>query len=394
VLGKIHRCVQGCHREVEWGRRGPGGLQTQQNFPCSRINMAAPLGAMLSPAFLTPGAAPRLAIPAHRCRSRRPRRGSTVCSPRKRHRARPRVCCRAAGEPPPCEVPRTEEEIVDAICAGLAACGSAPRTKVHALVPGLIPGVEDAYPYNETLLYDLVLAVALRRAEAGITVCLLFKSAGTTAAAANYYAKSGKFATIPPSISYTSYFPRDAPKGGGPLLPAGALGIFVNPVNSRGDPVILDLAKIVESCAPSCRWIMFNPDFTADRSALGVAEVARRDEFLSSFVDAFYIRYLFTVSRPALEAVERGVVLRKFPGLWQVQRLDKPNQTYLLVAAHEDLPPRHRITDAFDTPPTRVLTVQDKLGQFSVDDRSYLTTLLSLAVFASAMFYYIRAVHP
>jgi Domain of unknown function (DUF1995) len=277
------------------------------------------------------------------------------------------------------------------ICDALSAAKS-PRSKIHALVPGLIPGIEDAYPYNETLLYDLVLAIAIRLAEFRIKIVLLFKSAGTVAAATQYYRKSDKFPDIPETISLASFCPRDGPRDGKPLIPPDALGIVVNPVNSRGDPVILDIASMVGSCATSCEWILFNPDFTADRSALGVAEVSRRNAFLETFEDVFYLRNLFAVSRPSLEATERGAVMRVYPAPWKVFALDKLTGSYCLISTHDMLPPRNRIADAFDVAPSRPLTVEEKFGRYSADDRSYLATLVSLSVLASAMFYVSRVV--
>eukprot|EP00171_Calliarthron_tuberculosum_P020992 IDg20992t1 len=185
-------------------------------------------------------------------------------------------CCSA--------VPRNLNEAVKVCARALdaAAAGGARRMRVRALVPGLNPALEDSFPYNEKLL--LMLTLSLVRTSDALAeaprVALLFKSAGTAAAATNACKSSGE--RLPDHVDIGVYDDARA-------LPEkidGAVRVIVNPVSARGNPVVNEIERAVNR-DPGATWVLLNPDFDADRSAMGVRELDRRADFLSQFVDVF-----------------------------------------------------------------------------------------------------------
>lgn len=207
-------------------------------------------------------------------------------------RSRPRPCtlrCSLA-------VPRNLNEAITVCARSLdaAVASGARRMRIRALVPGLNVALEDSFPYNEQLL--LMLTLSLVRSSKALTtaphVALLFKSAGTAAAASNACAKSGE--PLPSHVDIGVY--DDSTQ----VQTTGAVRVIVNPVSARGNPVLDELERAVAR-DPDATWVLLNPDFTGDRSALGVRELDRRAEFLKQFTDVFYFRNLVstTIHAPA-----------------------------------------------------------------------------------------------
>jgi Domain of unknown function (DUF1995) len=307
-------------------------------------------------------------------------------------RVSPRCC---ASVPAPA-VPTSFSEAVAGAAAALSTA-AAPRATVSALIPGLNPALEDTAPYSDATLCDFALGLAVALSECTDPprrVALLFKSAGTAAAAKAYYAASSP---LLPSLSIASFAARDAaratPSQPPPrVVPVGAVGIFVNPVNSRGDPVDRDdVQPLVEREGAESDFILLNPDFTADSSALGVAEMSRRASFLRTFVCAYYFRSVFSIKRPSLEAVERGAVLRVYPSDFLVYSFDARSGRYRRVAEFpgEDPPLRHQITDAVESGQAS-RAVQTRAPKHDAGFDDFLTTILAFAALASAFILYAR----
>lgn len=286
-------------------------------------------------------------------------------------------------------VPNDVPSLVTLAADAYAAAGRPARARLTALIPGLNPALEETFPYSDRLLCDVALALARATANRR-RVRLLFKSAGTAAAASQYYAKGSQEGPLGEDISLASFNKRDSSRDGTPLVSSGELGIFVNPKNSIGDPVILDVQHVVDTAPADASWILFNHDFTADRNALGLAEQTRRTAFVESFCEVFYFRSVFVFVRPQLIPLEKGVLLRAYPDPYTVYRLMQPSAEYKVVQTFNKLPRGHEVTDALDVVATRVLSVQERLQSFGNDDKSYLQLLLWLAVVSSAVFWFLR----
>jgi hypothetical protein len=157
-------------------------------------------------------------------------------------------------------------------------------------------------------------------------------------------------------------------------------------VSARGDPVFADVSAVVAR-GGAAAYVLLNPDFFGTESAaLGVADRTARLALRESFEDVFYLRTLAEVRRPALVAVERGALLRCWPGRFGLWRL--AGGRYELVREFGRLPSRAEVTDALEVPAVR----RDPAAApaFGPGDRAYLQTLLALAVLASSAFYVLR----
>ena len=98
--------------------------------------------------------------------------------------------------------------------------------------------------------------------------------------------------TVPENVGIASYYGRDdsevrVAKGDG-------WNIIANAVDACGNPVILDVVDVVEQ-APDSGWILVNPVFGGDRSAIDIAEIERREQFLRGFADTFYFPNLVRI---------------------------------------------------------------------------------------------------
>lgn len=207
-----------------------------------------------------------------------------VCLSKPRRRVRHVTSCIATpNTQPPGDVDATivlaSQSLADTLSTGTK------RARVSAIIPGLNPLIEDAVPYSDTVLNTL--AYNLARTCPVLAdqpdVFLLFKSTGTAAAA--------RAALRPPEdvpITFGSYFRRD---GGLTARASQHANIVVNPTSLRGDRVMDDLDSIIAE-APDAVWVLLNPDLGQERAAVGMREIARREEFLQSFANAFYFRNL------------------------------------------------------------------------------------------------------
>lgn len=162
------------------------------------------------------------------------------------------------------------------------------RLQLTTLIPGLNPQIENTVPYNEELFQQISLQLILSSEKLSQypTISLLFKSAGTAAAALNQFRKSE--IAIPENVNIASYFGRDAAMGKSRI---GNANIIVNPASARGNPVFKDLMSLLAEDKDAI-WILINPDFSADRAALGMREIEETEMFLASFTSVFYFRNL------------------------------------------------------------------------------------------------------
>lgn len=216
-------------------------------------------------------------------------RHSPLRIPYSHHRAhpssKPRACSNDVS--PPLTPPTTLDQTLTLAATSLdkALSTGVKRANLTALIPGLNPLIEETVPYSDSLLNNLSYSLTHRSTalSSSPSVALLFKSAGTAAAARVQYPDNDDA-----RVQFSSYFRRDASAGGSVSPHAN---IIIHPISSRGDRVMDDLEAIIE-CAPDASWILLNADFGIDRAAVGMRELARRDRFLNSFVNVFYFRNL------------------------------------------------------------------------------------------------------
>lgn len=320
--------------------------------------------------------------------------------------------CRVA--PTAC-VPRSVEDTVRVASRSIeeAASQGVRQMQLGVLVPGLNPSLEENVPYNEGLLFAVAAALATEcnLFKDAPKVSLLFKSAGTAASASQNYKKNEEKLLQNPNVSIASFDKRDqdfeAPSDAQSLSSSGnvtaegsgavqdsakPVNLIVNPVSARGDPLVDHLAQLTSN-RQSEFWIMLNPDFTADRSALGLRDMGKREAFLQSFAQIFYFRNLFEIKRPKLIPVERGMLLYLYPGPWKVYRYLRDE--YDEVGQYDREPTREQITTAIeDAPkPARVQVKVPALGS-TEEDKAFLGALAAFAVVCSAVFWYVRTSVP
>lgn len=274
------------------------------------------------------------------------------------------------------------------------------RAQTHFLIPGLNTTLEDTFPYSDSLLSDAALLLGETAAKTYAdedgslpNVVLLFKSAGTAAAARAYYSKSNRFPELLSSgrLYIKSFALRDSPFGGNALLPEhNSVAIVVNPATSRGDKVV-DEVKALTEREVGRAFILLNPDFSADVSALGIVERGRRDDFLASFTPVFYLRTLAYIKRPTLVATEQGALLRAFPSDFSVWRLTSAG-SFEATKSFRELPSRAQITDALEIAPQ--LNAEECSEGIPEAESALLRTLVVLSVLASGTFYVLRVHAP
>lgn len=310
-----------------------------------------------------------------------------------RHTRRPPTTC-SARRPPPTSLPDALSLAKPALKQLLSL--PAPRVKLRLLIPGLNTLLEDTFPYSDATLNTAAALAALAALDAlpAAPCALLFKSAGTAAAARAFYASSPAnvpepFASLVGTrVSLASFAGRDA--SAAPPYPPGAIVILVNPATARGDPVVRDIDALLAAGAasptPPAAWVLLNPDFDAGVSALGMAERGARTALLDSFEEVLYLRTLAEIRRPTLVAREVGALVRVWPGQYQLWRGD--GRGYEFVNEFETVPGRGSITEAMEMP--GVVREGGEGRQFGDEDRAYLGTLLALAVVASAMLYALK----
>lgn len=299
-------------------------------------------------------------------------------------RRRPRIsdvrnCTQATAAGVPA-VPRNINEVVQACVSAIDSASAAGirRMRIRALLPGLNPSLEDSFPYSEKLLLMCVLSIA-RMSEVctSTEVNLRFKSTGTAASALQTY---GTENPLPANINITVYDDRDDL-----TCEPDSVNIIINPVAARGNPVLKEIETGVAKC-PDGIWVLFNPDFTADRAALGMKYQQRRLDFLATFVDVFYFRNLFVISRPKLIPIEKGALVFMYDD-------DKYWNTYALLEGD------YKLSESYETEPTPSeisTSVQNFIDNNServkevVDDEGYLKSLVFWAVLLSGLWYSLR----
>lgn len=210
-----------------------------------------------------------------------------------RQRVRPVAICAAAAPPPPPTdidgaIALASKSLSDTIASGTK------RAKLSALIPGLNPLIEETVPYSDALLNTIAygLACSCPALAEQPSVALLFKSAGTAAAA--------QASLRPPQdgpVTFASYFRRDG--GESTTRASPHANVLINPTSVRGDRIMDDLETVVDE-APEALWVVLNPDLGLDRAAVGMREMTRRDNFLKTFSTAFYFRNLVGLSISSL----------------------------------------------------------------------------------------------
>mmetsp|Transcript_13043 Transcript_13043/g.51734 ORF Transcript_13043/g.51734 Transcript_13043/m.51734 type:complete len:230 (-) Transcript_13043:3451-4140(-) len=176
--------------------------------------------------------------------------------------------------------PESLEEVLVGAVSGVTDGieGGLKRLRVTVLLPGLNDKVENSYPFNEELLFFVTRALATSGAFDTRHLRLLFESTGQAASARAYYEKTGN--PTGENVSYGSLLPKDVREGGG----EGDAYILVSPQNRTGDPVILDVEKILNE-APDAIHILLNPKLEHNQAniAASIIETDRRRALIDSF---------------------------------------------------------------------------------------------------------------
>lgn len=311
----------------------------------------------------------------------RPRRRPRIDNPYTYTDVRSCAVQEAAGGVP--AVPRNINEVVQECVSGIdrASAAGIRRMRIRALIPGLNPALEDTFPYSEKLLLMCVLSIA-RTSQVclGCTqVNLRFKSAGTAASALQAFG-ADEDNPLPANVNITTYVDDDDSDDD-----SDSVNIVINPVAARGNPVLEEIEAAVGK-SPGGTWLLFNPDFTADRAARGMKDQQKRAEFIESFVDVFYFRNLFVISRPKLIPIEKGAIV-------YVHRDDEQWVTYALLEG--DYKMAHRYS-ALPSPTEISNGVQNCIDNNTervkevVDDEGYLKSLVVWAVVLSGIWYTLR----
>lgn len=225
-----------------------------------------------------------------------------------RHRTRPVVCPVATASsndrPDPPSPPTSIESTIALASAAVSDAIDAgeKRLRVSALIPGLNPLVEDAYPYSTAALNKLARGIILDTPQLGAAAScsLMFQSSGSAALATKQFSREDALSEAQttrqehPSveISTTSYAMRDASSN----RSSPDTNVIVAPTSSRGES-IMDALESVIADDPSATWLLLNPDLTLDRAAVGMGESTRRATFLQSFSEAFYFRNIVSLQQ-------------------------------------------------------------------------------------------------
>lgn len=198
--------------------------------------------------------------------------------------------------------PTTIESTISQASAALSRATSAgeKRLRVSALIPGLNPLVEDAYPYSTAALNQLARGIVLDtpQLEAAPSCSLLFQSSGAAALASRQYSREDSLSEPHTTaqgqssveISTASYAIRDTSLN----RSSPDTNVIVAPTSARGES-IMDALESVIADDPSATWILLNPDLTLDRASVGMGESTRRATFLQSFTEAFYFRNIVSL---------------------------------------------------------------------------------------------------
>lgn len=211
-------------------------------------------------------------------------------------------CCLSSSENPSVKPPTSLESTVTLATSALnkAIEDGNKRLLVTALIPGLNPLIEQTVPLSSSLLQILAKSLVTHTSSLNSnSSALLFSSSGFAAAAAAQILRERQDVRLvsneenstsdnqPPKITTASFARRDIIDG----RTSPNCNVIVNPISSRGDPVMDDLETILSE-NEQATWLLLNPDLGVDRAAVGMHENTRRSTFLQSFVNTFYFRNL------------------------------------------------------------------------------------------------------
>lgn len=216
-------------------------------------------------------------------------------------RARPAACPTASAldksESDAPSPPTTIESTITLASAAVSRAISAGETRlrISALIPGLNPLVEDAYPYSTAALHKLARGVVLAtpQLKAAASCSLLFQSSGAAALASNQYAQEDALSEPRADdeehssldVNTASYAIRDASSS----RTSPDTNVIVAPASLRGES-IMDALEGIMTDNLSATWLLLNPDLSLDRAAVGMGESTRRASFVNSFSEVFYFR--------------------------------------------------------------------------------------------------------
>mmetsp|Transcript_24959 Transcript_24959/g.35972 ORF Transcript_24959/g.35972 Transcript_24959/m.35972 type:complete len:304 (-) Transcript_24959:1063-1974(-) len=220
--------------------------------------------------------------------------------------------------------------------------GGLKRLRVTVLLPGLNDKVENMFPFNEELLFFVTRALATSQALDTLHLKLLFESTGQAASARTYYEKTGN--PTGENVSYGSLLPKEVREGGG----EGDAYILVSPQNRTGDPVILDVEKILNR-APDAIHILLNPKLEHNQAniAASIVETDRRRGLIESFKEVYHYRPLYVVKRPTLETAQVGLLHYQYGRPWRVFTGSEEDLTF--ADEFESLPGRGQISKVVET---------------------------------------------
>mmetsp|Transcript_7575 Transcript_7575/g.11341 ORF Transcript_7575/g.11341 Transcript_7575/m.11341 type:complete len:521 (+) Transcript_7575:59-1621(+) len=246
----------------------------------------------------------------------------TECFPLKNYVSPPsfinRVSCKSTIEKDTFSMPNSLDEISNQALNNLynSFQDNLKRLKVDILVPGLNPKLENSAPYNTGLLLAFLhsLLSAFKQFK---SVKVLFSSAGDAGLALKTFSDmkwekhNSEFGFLSENI---------AESNGTEAI------IIVKPINSVGDPVILEVEKI-STTLPKATIVLMNSDLE-EKVALGIIERDRRTNFLKTFKQAYYFRNLVVITRPSMVPIEKGGIVYMHNHGWGVFSFDIRKSNY------------------------------------------------------------------
>mmetsp|Transcript_13046 Transcript_13046/g.51753 ORF Transcript_13046/g.51753 Transcript_13046/m.51753 type:complete len:326 (-) Transcript_13046:2864-3841(-) len=285
--------------------------------------------------------------------------------------------------------PESLEEVLVGAVSGVTDGieGGLKRLRVTVLLPGLNDKVENSYPFNEELLFFVTRALATSGAFDTRHLRLLFESTGQAASARAYYEKTGN--PTGENVSYGSLLPKDVREGGG----EGDAYILVSPQNRTGDPVILDVEKILNE-APDAIHILLNPKLEHNQAniAASIIETDRRRALIDSFEEVYHYRPLYVVRRPTLETAQVGLLHYQYGRPWRV--FTGAEQDLTFADEFDRLPSRNQISNVVEAgrernrkPPS-----EEEVQATKQSEQKFLELLanLSIATILTAVFLFLR----
>ncbi|KAJ8903566.1 hypothetical protein NDN08_004670 [Rhodosorus marinus] len=274
---------------------------------------------------------------------------------------------------------------VNSVTGGIE--GGLKRLRVTVLLPGLNDKVENTFPFNEELLFFVTRALATSEAFDRRHLRLLFESTGQAASARAYYEKTGN--PTNENVSYGSLLPKEVREGGGD----GDAYILVSPQNRTGDPVILDVEKILNK-APDAIHILLNPKLEHNQAniAASIVETDRRRVLIESFKEVYHYRPLYVVRRPTLETSQVGLLQYQYGRPWRVFTGSEQDLTF--ADEFESLPGRSQISKVVEAgrEKNRKPQSEEEVQAIKQSEQKFLGLLanLSIATILTAVFLFLR----